>query len=161
MEYHYNDYVKLTREYLRNLVYYVEAVKNLNAEIEDIENELGSVSIKSPGMSEGGGGTPELNTVEQAAADREELVDKYQELVFERAKLRNQIDKVKSAVSKLPDDEHEAIKLFYFDRMDYSGMMRIRNYSRRTCQRRVLDATRSIALMLFGERAKKHVAFIS
>ena len=161
MEYHYNDYIKLTREYLRNLVYYGEAVKNLTAKIDDIEKELGGVSIKSPRLNEAGGGTPELNTVEQTVADRAELAAKYQELTIERAKLQNQIGKVKSAVAKLPDDEREAVQLFFFDRLGYDGMARVRHYSRRTCQRRVLDATRSIALMMFGERANKRVIFIS
>lgn len=161
MEYHYNDYIKLTREYLRNLVYYAEAVKNLTGEIEDIEKELGGVSIKSPGLGDAGGGTPELNTVEQAVDDRVRLADRYQRLVFERARLQQQIDKVQSAVGKLPDEEREAVRLFYFDRLGYRCMARALYDSERTCRRRVYSATNSIAFMLFGERSERNIAFIS
>ena len=161
MEYHYNDYIKLTREYLRNLVYYAEAVKNLTGEIEDIEKELGGISIKSPGLEGVGGGSPELNTVEQAVDDRVRLADRYQRLVFERARLQQQIDKVQSAVGKLPDEEREAVRMFYFDRLGYRCMARARHDSERTCRRRVYSATNSIAFMLFGERSERNIAFIS
>ena len=62
MNYCYNDYLKLTKEYLRSLNYYREAEKNLSGEIEDIGRELDGVSIRSANAgSEVHGGGSELN----------------------------------------------------------------------------------------------------
>lgn len=160
MSYKYNAYLRLTKEYLRNLVYYVEALKNISQELDDIESELGGVSIRTSGGSAIGAGGENMSCVEREAAGRMMRLDRYKELYLDRVRLLSQVQKIKDAVAKLPDDEQEAVKLFYCDHLGYEGMARCHHYSERTCKRRVFQATRKIAFMLFGSAATRNIAFI-
>lgn len=160
MEYRYNDYLKLTKEYLRNLKYYKEAEQNIRERIDGITQELAGVSIKS-GMGSGvQGGTPELNVVEMEAERRVQMERRYGELLMERASLQSQIDKLERAVEALPPSEKDIILKFFNYNMSYAEMAGTLNFSERTLKRRVSDATRSIAFMLFGDRANHRVEFI-
>ena len=159
MERECNDYLYLTRKRLRNYCYYCEAIKNLTQELDDIQAGLRAVSIASPGFG-AGGGKGELNSTEREAALRIEQKNKYMELACERTKLRQQTEKLKSAMGKLPKEEQEAIRLFFFEGMDYSAITRVQPWSLRTSQRRVNEAVHKVALMLFGTRATQNVAFV-
>lgn len=161
MNYCYNDYLKLTKEYLRSLNYYREAEKNLSGEIEDIGRELDGVSIRSANAgSEVHGGGSELNGVEREAETRMHLENQYAELLMERSQLQKQIGKLERAIGTLPQDEKEAVELFFCNRMSYADISVTMSYSERTCRRHVSNATKSIAFMLFGDRANRRVEFI-
>lgn len=159
MERECNDYLQLTRKYLRNYRYYCEAIKNLTQELDEIKTGLSAISIASPGFG-AGGGKGELNSTEREAALRIEQKNKYLELACERSALQKQMDKLKSAMGKLPKEEQEAIRLFFFEGMNYDAIERIQPWSTRTCKRRVNEAVHKIALMLFGTRATQSVAFV-
>ena len=122
MIYCYNDYLKLTKEYLRNLNYYREAEKNLASALTDINAELGSVSIKSSNATndEVHGASLGLNSVERAAAYRINLEHRYAEIIVERGLLRKHIDKLTRAISTLPRAEQEVVRLFFIDRLRYT-----------------------------------------
>ena len=162
MSYCYNDYLKLTKEYLRSLNYYREAEKNLSASLTDINVELGSVSIKSSNATndEVHGASLGLNSVERAAAYRINLENRYTEIIRERNLLRKHIDKLTRAINTLPPAEQEVIKLFFADCMSYTKISETLNYSERTIKRRMHNAIRSIAVMLFGDRANRRMEFI-
>ena len=60
--YRHNDYVKLTKDYLRNYPYYKQAVENMTDDIEEIKVRLADESPKTPSYGlETGGGHSELN----------------------------------------------------------------------------------------------------
>ena len=159
MEREYNDYLQLTRKYLRNYSIYLEAVENLTRRLRDIEVELGTVSISSPVFGEGGGKC-ELTSVEREADRRIERRDQYEELFRERAQLRRQLQKVKNALDALPEEECDAIRLFFFENKNYDAITRLRHWSTATCKRRINGAVRKVALMLFGQQAAQVVAFV-
>ena len=159
MEREYNDYLQLTRKYLRNYSIYLEAVENLTRRLRDIEVELGTVSISSPVFGEGGGKC-ELTSVEREADRRIERRDQYEELFRERAQLRRQLQKVKNALDALPEEECDAIRLFFFENKHYDALTRLRHWSTATCKRRINGAVRKVALMLFGQQAAQVVAFV-
>lgn len=159
MEREYNDYLQLTRKYLRNYSIYLEAVENLTRRLRDIEVELGTVSISSPVFDEGGG-KGELTSVERAADRRIERRDQYNELFEQRKRLRRQIQTTRNAIDALPKEEQEALKLFFFENKNHEAISRVLHWSLRTSQRRVNDAVRKVALMIFGEEATQAVAFV-
>ena len=159
MKREYNDYLQLTRKYLRNYSIYLEAVENLTRRLRDIEVELGTVSISSPVFGEGGG-KGELTSVEREADRRIERRDQYEELFRERAQLRRQLQKVKNALDALPEEECDAIRLFFFENKNYDAITRLRHWSTATCKRRINGAVRKVALMLFGQQAAQVVAFV-
>ena len=159
MERECNDYLQLTRKYLRNYCYYCEAIKNLTQELDDIQAGLRAVSIASPGFG-AGGGRGDMTPTERETDLRIEQKNKYMELACERTTLRQQTEKLKSAMGKLPKEEQEAIRLFFFEGMDYSAITRVQPWSLRTSQRRVNEAVHKVALMLFGTRATQNVAFV-
>ena len=156
----YNDYLQLTRKYLRNYSIYLEAVENLTRRLRDIEVELGTVSIASPTLDGGSGGKGELTSVEREADRRIERRDQYDELFHERAQLRRQLQKVKNAMDALPEEECDAIRLFFFENKNYEAITRLRHWSTATCKRRINGAVRKVALMLFGQQAAQVVAFV-
>jgi len=160
MEREYNDYLQLTRKYLRNYSIYTEAVENLTRRLRDIEVELGTVSITSPALDGGNGGKGELTPVEREADRRIERRDQYDELFHERTKLRRQIQKIKGALDVLPEEEQDALRLFYFENKNHEVISRQLHWSIRTCQRRVNDAVRKVARIIFGEEAMQPVAFV-
>lgn len=159
MERECNDYLQLTRKYLRNYRYYCEAIKNLTQKLDELQMSLSTISIASPGFGTGGG-KGELNSTEREAALRIEQKNEYRELACDLAELQKQMDKLKSAMGKLPKEEQEAIRLFFFEGMNYDAIERIQPWSTRTCKRRVNEAVHKIALMLFGTRATQSVAFV-
>ena len=161
MNYRYNDYMKLTKEYLRNLGYYKEAERNISGEIEAITRDLGGGSINSAlAGDEVHGGSSELNGVEREAERRVRQEKRYGELLMARQRLREQIDKLERALTALPPTEKGIMDMFYTSHMSYADMAVSLNFSERTLKRRVSDATRSIAFMLFGDRAMHNVEFI-
>ncbi|MDY3915735.1 MAG: sigma-70 region 4 domain-containing protein [Selenomonadaceae bacterium] len=161
MNYRYNDYMKLTKEYLRNLGYYKEAERNISGEIQAIAHELGGVSINSAlAGGEVHGGSSELNGVEREAERRVKQEKRYGELLLERQSLQEQIDKLERALMALPPTEKDIVAMFYMSHMSYADMAVSLNFSERTLKRRVSDATRSVAYMLFGDRANRSIEFI-
>ena len=154
MIYH-NDYIKLTREYLRNLGYYRVAVVNMTEDLRDMERSLGDAKIASYEMNPGGGN--ELNGVEAKA----EKALRYKEQARHLHKLQRQVSKLERCIEKLPKEEKEAINMFYIHKMSYEDMMDSLHISRSTCKRRINNATRAVAIMLFGDRADKQIQFAS
>ena len=68
-----NDYVKLTRDYLKNYSCYMDYVEKAFARCDEIDLELADESIKTTtyGLEQGGGS--ELTPVERAASRRMKL----------------------------------------------------------------------------------------
>lgn len=159
MERECNDYLQLTRKYLRNYCYYCEAIKNLTQELDDIQAGLRAVSIASPGFG-AGGGRGDMTPTEREADLRIEQKNKYMELACERTTLKQQTEKLQSAMKRLSKEEQEAIRLFFFEGMNHEAIARTQMWSLRTCKRRVNDAVHKVALMLFGKRSKQTVAFV-
>lgn len=159
MERECNDYLQLTRKYLRNYRYYCEAIKNLTQELDEIKTGLSAISIASPGFG-AGGGKGELNSTEREAALRIEQKNKYLELTNERTALQHQAEKLQSAMGKLTGEEQTALQLFFFEGLDYNAIVRLQAWSRATCKRRISSGVHKVALMLFGQRATQNVAFV-
>ena len=156
-----NDYVKLTKGYLRNLSYYRIAVVNMTDDIKEMAESLSDVSTKIASYEQTAGGNSELNAVEAETARRAEQSIRYKEHAHALRKLQLQIKKLERCIAELPDEEREAIRLFYMERLNYDDITEYLHISHSTCKRRINRATKAIAVMLFGDRADKPVQFAS
>ncbi|SHI62308.1 RNA polymerase sigma factor, sigma-70 family [Anaerovibrio lipolyticus DSM 3074] len=76
-------------------------------------------------------------------------------------KLQLKIDKIERCIDNLPDEEKEAIILYYIEKKKYERISQDMNISYSTIRRRVVTGTRAIAVMLFGEIAARKIHFIN
>lgn len=160
--YKYNDYLKLTKDYLKNFAYYRQAITSISEDIEDIHRQLATESIKAPAYgSDTSGGFSELNGTERAAEKRIRLSKVSEELEENCRVLKRQMKKVTAAIATLPEEEQEAIRMYYMDHLNYYAMSERLHLSERSCKRRVSKATHNIALMLFGLTAQRDVFFVA
>ena len=159
--YKYNDYLKLTKDYLRNYPYYKQAVKSITQDIEDIKTRL---SYESPKIvaygSDTGGGYAELNGTERAADKRICLERLCEELQENRRALQSQMEKVDTAMNKLSTEDRELVQLFYFDGLTHRALAQRAHLSERSSKRHIQKATDSIALMLFGLDTQRNIFFL-
>lgn len=159
--YRHNDYLQLTKDYLRNYTVYQRAVSVITENISDLQAELSNESVKiaSYGHS-GGGGHSELNGVERAAAKRIRLNDTLQDLESRRKSLCRHLKNLNAAVAVLPEEDRAAVKMYYSDKINYRSLGELIHMSERTCRRRISKATRRIATVLFGMAAMQNVLFL-
>lgn len=155
-----NDYIKLTKDYLKNYVYYQQAIKNLEADINDRELELKSESVKIANYSAEASGESELNSTERAADSRIVLEKEKASMIKDLERVRKQLTKIDEAIGLLPTDEQEAVKMFYVDRLNYRAMSDRNHFSERWCKKKVNAGTKAIAFMIFGTRAEENVLFV-
>ena len=160
--YRHNDYVKLTKDYLRSYPYYKQAVKNMTDDIEEIKVRLADESPKTPsyGLDTGGGGYSELNATERAADNRLHLERRCEQLQDNRRQLQIQIDKVDAAIGKLSVEDQEIVRLFYFEHLTHRDLAQRAFLSERSSKRHIQKATDSIALMLFGLDTQRDIFFL-
>ncbi|SHI62342.1 hypothetical protein SAMN02745671_01190 [Anaerovibrio lipolyticus DSM 3074] len=72
-----NDYMNLTKDYLRNIPYYKVAVNNMVDDIRDMEESLKDVSVKIAPYDAMPGGHSDMNETEIKAASREKKLSQY------------------------------------------------------------------------------------
>lgn len=151
----HNDYIKLTKDYLRNLGYYRVALANMTEDLKCMEESLGDAKIASYEASPGG--ASELNSVESKA----EKALRYKEQAHHLHKLQRQVTKLERCIEKLPKPEKEAVNLFYVHKLSYEEIMDSLHISQSTCKRRINNGTKAVALMIFGDRADRPIQFAS
>lgn len=156
-----NDYIKLTKGYLRNYVYYKQAVKNLELDISDIEQELNSTGVKiSKYSADIGGGAGVLNETESNAANRIDLNNELNIKKKELLRIKLHINKLEAALDTLPNQEHDVIKFHFIDRLTYMQISDELYFSERWVRNKINAGVKAIAIMLFGGVADENVAFI-
>lgn len=156
-----NDCIKLTKDYLKNLNYREQALKNIDLDIKELETELADVPISiSKYSTEPNGGTSELNAVESMTYSRDKKADELRALKRSREKLSNHLSKMKYSIQCLSEDEQNLLELIYDKRLTLMLAGEKLGYSERTCARRLNDAVTSLASMFFGSNAYEAVYFI-
>lgn len=151
-----NDYIRLTKGYLRNLVYYRVAISNMTEDIKEDAESIGNAKIASC-YETNPGGASELNGVEASAEKSMRCTEQMRQLI----KLQRQVRKLEKCMENLPPEEKEAVRLFYLYRQTYEQMSSSLHISISTCRRRVSKGTKAVAVMLFGERAGEQIQFAS
>lgn len=157
----HNDYLKLTKDYLREYETYKAAVKAITQAVCDLRRGLAGQTIKTVRYDDvPGGGGAGLNSVEQAAENRIHDEDRLTALEQELGRLKTQVQRIGFALAALGGEEMTIVEMFYFQRLGYAVMATRIHASERTCRRRVHDVTQKIALLIFGIRTKEKAMFL-
>lgn len=160
--YKHNDYITLTKNYLREYMSLKSAERNLLETIDGIDLELQDVSVKAAAYgAEQAGGVKELTDTEQAAEKRLYLAHRRWELIQYWRRVSSLCKRIDTALTSLPPEERQLIQLYYFGRVGYTEISRIMHSSERSCRRQVQQVTTQVASMLFGPFAKEQVMFVS
>ncbi len=160
--YKHNDYITLTKNYLREYMSLKSAERNLLETIDGIDLELQDVSVKAAAYgAEQAGGVKELTDTEQAAAKRLYLSRRRWELVQYWRRTSNFCKRMSLALDALSPEERQMVDLYYFDRISYLEMSCITHTSERSCRRQIQQITSRLAVILFGPFAKEQIMFVS
>lgn len=111
----YNDYVQITKEYLKRYQEFKATVENLNDEIEAQEHFLNagpSAPIPKYG-DDSGGGTNELTPAEAEAAKRIAIREKIESKRHEVERIERVIRKVDRALEALTTEDRQLVEGFY------------------------------------------------
>lgn len=156
-----NDYLKLTKNYLRNYKLYEQTSESLALMIAETERQLEGESVKIASYGpEPGGGTSELTSTERAAEHRLRIEHNLAELKLQHHRISMQVRRIQLALEAVTPDELQIIQLFYFDHQAYKQICCQVNLSERSCRRKVQAVTKRVALLLFGLRAEEKVLFL-
>lgn len=159
--YQSNDYLKLTKEYLKNLSYHEQALKNIKADTKALEYELSNITL--PGVQysdEPRGGSPELSSVEKQAYVRDLKRQELTRLNVSAVRLEQHIHKVHDSVAMLPEEERVVIDLMYGEKLTAVVIGEQIGLCERSVHRRLRSAIGNLAVMLFGPVAAEDISFV-
>lgn len=157
-----NDYVSLTRNYLKNYTYYAQYINNVYESVKDIDRQLADESIKTMDYTGNTrGGTKELTAVESAASRRILLEEEKRKLLSDALFVEAVVSRVSNTLLRLNPEEQGLLRGFYFDRLGYQAIARKYAYTERWCRVLIRRAESKMALMLFGPKATDPINFIS
>ena len=117
----YNDYIQTTRTYLKRYNQFKATIENLEDDIEGLEKQI-ELDVAAPISKYGGmpgGGTPELNAVEAAAARHEQINRRIQKDKASIDNISRIIRKVDRALGVLKEEDRQLITGHYFDRKSW------------------------------------------
>lgn len=155
-----NDYVKLTRNYLKNYNYYMDYVEKAFARCSEIDLELADESIKTTTYGLEQGGCSELTPVERAASMRMKLKS-------EKADLQNKANLVKAFLSnlltnigKLDVEDKVLISKLYFRHLSTLEISKEMHITTRWVCMQARQAEKKLAVLLFGKAAEQEIYFL-
>lgn len=160
--YKHNDYITLTKSYLREYTPLKSAECNLLELIDGIDLELQDVSVKAAAYgAEQAGGVKELTDTEQAAEKRLHLAHRRWELIQYWRRVSSLCKRMDTALASLSPEDKRLVQLYYFDRVGYAEISRITYTSERSCRRQIQQITSRLAVTLFGPFARDKIMFVS
>lgn len=147
----YNDYVSMTRRYLKNYnklkITILNLTEELNAQNELLQDE--SIAISHYGC-ELGGGSSELSATEAAAERRSKTKRKIIELENNIAEIQRIINKIDRALEGLKESDSELVKGYYIDGYSWS-QLGVKNYcTEKWARDKGNKAMKEVAFMVFG-----------
>ena len=150
MQTEFNDYLKLTRAYLKDYKKMQSAIaywQNERREIEDRLQSVGAATAKYGGIPSGG--YSELNNLERQAEDRLKLRKRLDTIEHDTHELSCLLRKLDNAVATLDDDTRDAIHMHYIDGMTWYDVADRQFCSYGSIRQRGNRAVRDIARLIF------------
>jgi len=148
----YNDYVGMTKQYLKNYNQFKIIIDNLTEEIKT-QRQIAAVDVAAPAAQYGDmprGGTPELNSVESAAARHEKIQARIRRMETDIAALTRIISKVDRAISGLTEEDADIICAYYLKKQSWQQIARQRYMTEKWTRDRCNRAVKEMAKMIFG-----------
>ena len=153
----YNDYISMTRRYLKSYNQFLVTVENLKEEIKAQEHALSQYLDVSAGISkyggEPGGGTPELNNIESAAARHEAITARINQMKMDVESVERKIRQVDKAIDGLHGDDRRLIEGYYKDQLSWKELSIELFMTEKWARERANKAIREMAVMIFGSVA--------
>jgi len=153
----YNDYVVLTKQYLKNYNHFKAATELMGNEIKAIEQEM-ALDVNPPISKYGdepAGGYRELNTIEAAADRHIRMQSKIAALREDMQSTRRVLDKVDGALQGLDWRVRLMVLDHYLNSMTWEEVGDKYHYSGKRAGEIGRNAIRDVALMLFGIKAQQ------
>ena len=152
----YNDYISITRRWLKDYNLFKVTVKNMNQDIEAQQKILdyGPVAPIAKYGDSVPGGEAELNSVETATDDRIKRQEEIYKTMLNRDDIQRHIDRIDSAVDSLDAEDREIIQEHYFEGDSWEHIGHNRHYSEQWARKKGGKALKQVAFILFGLKAK-------
>jgi len=154
----YNDYISITRRWMKDYNTFKATVENMTADILEQQKLLSrSDDLVAPIAKYGGmpqGGTPELNSVEAQAYDRMRREASIYRQILNRDEIKRIIDRIDRAIRTLPLEDQAVLKEHYIDGQSWETIGYARNYSERWAREKGGRALKAVAFVLFGVKAR-------
>ena len=150
----YNDYVILTKRYLKNYRLFKVSVKNLTSDLNYIRNVIAkdidlAATIGKYGdkMSSGSNG---ITQTEAAFEQRQELLNKAQSIENNIHELWRIIVKIEKALDGLKEEDAEIVRDYYILGQNWDAVGEMHGYSESWVKKKGNKAVKAVALMIFG-----------
>ena len=151
----YNDYVNMTKGYLKSYNRFKVQIENMKEDIEAMQKEL-EADVAAPIAQYGGtirGGSPELNSVESAASRHNAINNKIKYLSHEINVAERKIRQIDRTLSTIKAEDAELIRMYYFDGMTWTEIGIQKYLSDKWVRIKCNRAVKEIAQMIFGSKA--------
>lgn len=156
-----NDYVKLTRDHLKNYNHYTDYVEKAFARCDEIDLELADESIKTTtyGLEQGGGGS-ELTSVERAASMRMRLKSEKEDLQTKANFVKAFLSNLLTNIGKLDTEDKVLISKLYFRHLSTLEISKEMHITSRWVRMQARQAEKRLAVLLFGKAAEQEIYFL-
>lgn len=150
----YNDYVRMTRDYLKNYTRFKATIENLQNDLAAIEQELKEFPIQTVQYDKAGAGGPsELTPVERAAEKRQALEEQARQCEYEKARIELLIRKIDRSLACLPEEQQKLIREHYFQRKTWIAISHEMYLTADWASEKARRAVKDMAFTMFGEKA--------
>ena len=154
---YYNDYIRITKQYLKNLNAFRVTLKNLRLEEASLQKELEDYDdIPSPTVSyqeKTAKAAIELTNVEAVVERRRRKDQRLRKLREKITRLDTLIRKIDNSIEALPDEERKLLEAYLIYGGNTGDVARATYCSERTVRYRTNNMVRQITGMLFGSEA--------
>lgn len=158
----YNDYIKLTRDYLKHYNSFLASADCLRERIAAAKEELGkdpaAAIAKYGGQPQGG--YSELNGVESEVARNMAVRDKISQYETDLRILEHKIKQIDIAMSVLDDIDKRIVWECYINHRYYYQAGEIVGLSEKWTAQRAQRAVREMTSVLFGHKAVQGSLFV-
>ena len=147
----YNDYVGMTRRYLKSYNQLQITVKNLDEEIEAQKTMLQdeAVAISRYG-DEPGGGSSELNATELAASRRIMVENRIADMKCDKAEIERVLRKIDRALEGLSDGDRDLVQGHFIDGYSWGQLGNKAYCTEKWARDKGNKALKEVAFMVFG-----------
>ena len=147
----YNDYVGMTKRYLKSYNQLRITAKNLDEDIEASQVMLQdeSVAISRYG-GEMGGGSGELNAVEAAADRRTKMKQQIEDMKRDQAEIERVLRKIDRALEGLSDGDRDLVQGHFIDGYSWQQLGNKAYCTEKWARDKGNKALKEVAFMVFG-----------
>lgn len=157
----YNDYIFLTKKYLRNYNKFKLAAKVIENDIQSKEKILNESSDIAAAIAKYGGmtsaGHSELNTVEAACERRMNTAKEIESKKNDLVNIKNLLNKVELALLAVDYDTRKIVMDYYINGYSWEQISFRHYYSAKWCREKSKKAIGDMSVVIFGMKAQRPI----